>query len=343
MRLSPLKIYTLKLTLFSTVLAYLAVDMWWWHGPVWQAMHSQEQPAQAEGKVVAEVLGERITAEQWARYEREQNYLAGRETANELRRISMLMDMVRAATLRIRTRYNDKNLPDLRQIAEEEVARLASRARTPEEFEGWVRSQGYKTSQEFTDKVEVRLRGLFQLERAIAPLCEVTDAEVEKHYDLLKDQLVLPAHRTAKHIFLETHGKNPQQVQQRAQELMIRLKAGESFNQLAREHSEDLHTAPQGGELGLIWDDARRPLPELPFFDEGAIPAGTPHLVQSRWGWHIIQAGEITPARRQTLAESRDSIRSALISAQREIAIDTYFTTGVREGIRRQNIKIHAK
>lgn len=343
MKLSPLKVYTLKLTLFSAVLAYLAVDLWWWHGPVWHAMHSQELPEQTTKTVVAEVLGENITAEQWTRYETEQNFLAGREISNELRRISMLMDMVRAATLRIRTRYNDKNIPNLRQDAEKEVARLASRARTPEEFEGWVRSQGYKNRQELTDKVEVRLRSLFQLERAIEPLCKVTDAEVEKHYHLLKDQLVLPAHRTAKHIFLETHGKDSQLVQQKAQELMMRLKAGESFYQLAREHSEDMHTAPQGGELGLIWNDDRRPLPELPLFDEGAIPAGALHLVQSRWGWHIIQAGEITPARRQTLAECRDSIRAALISAQREIAIDTYFTTGVREGIRRKNIKIHAK
>lgn len=343
MRLSPLKVYALKLTLFSTVLAYLAVDLWWWHGPVWQAMHSQEPSGKTTKTVVAEVLGETLTAEQWARYETEQNFLAGREASNELRRISMLMDMVRAATLRIRTRYNDKNIPDLRQVAEKEVARLATRARTPEEFEGWVRSQGYKNSQELTNKVEVRLRSLFQLERAIAPLCEVTDTEVEKHYHLLKDQLVLPAHRTAKHIFLETHGKDAQQVHKKAQELLIRLKEGESFTQLAREYSEDLRTAPQGGELGLIWNDERRPLPELPLFDEGAIPAGTPHLLQSRWGWHIIQAGEITPARRQTLAECRDSIRAALISAQREIAIDTYFTTGVREGIRRQNIKIHVK
>lgn len=333
----------LKLTLFSTVLAYLAVDMWWWHGPLWQAIHSQEKSPQEVQDVVAEVLGEYITARQWARYEAEQNFLAGRESADALRRTSMLMDMVRAATLRIRTRYNDKNLPDCRRVAEEEVARLASRARTPEDFEAWVCSQGYKDSKELTDKVEVRLRSLFQLERAIAPLCEVTDAEVEKHYELLKEQLVLPTHRTAKHIFLETQGKDPLLVKQKAEAVLARLLAGEEFCKLAQECSEDAHTAPRGGELGMIWDDARRPLPELPFFGPSAIPAGIPHLVQSRWGWHIVQAGEISPARQQTLAECRDSIRAALISAQREIAIDTYFSTGVREGIRRQNIKIYVK
>lgn len=342
MRLSPLKIYTLKLTLFSTVLAYLAVDMWWWHGPLWQAMHPQgdDTPA-AKQNVVAEVLGEQITAEQWERYVMEQNFMAGRASADQLRRTSLLMDMVRAATLRIRTRYNDKNLPDCRSAAEEEVRRMASRARTPEQFEGWVRSQGYKSVEELTDRLEVRLRSLSQLERAIAPHCAVTDEDVAKHYELIKDQLVEPERRSVKHIFLETLGKDEQQVQQKAQELLARLQQGEDFQKLARECSEDLHSAPKGGELGIIRNDERRPLPELPLFGEQAIPAATPQMVKSRWGWHIIEAGEIAPARTLTLRECQDSLRSALISAQREIAIDTYFTTGVREAIRRQSIKIN--
>lgn len=343
MRLSPLKIYTLKLTLFSTVLAYLAVDLWWWHGPLWQAIHLQDQHPTMQQNVVAEVLGEYITAEQLARYEREQNFLAGRESADELRRTSMLMDLVRAAHLRIRTRYNDKNLPDCKKVAEEEVARLASRAKTLDFFEGWVQSQGYRDSSELIDKVEVRLKSLAQLERAIAPLCQVTDEDVAKHYELLKEQLILPENRVAKHIFLETHGKDEAEVKQRAESILARLHAGEDFRTLAQACSEDMHSAPKGGELGIIWNDARRPLQEIPLFGESAIPPHSPQLVKSKWGWHIIQAGEIHPARQQTLAECRESIHSALISAQREIAIDTYFNTGVRDAIRQKSIKIHAK
>lgn len=306
-------------------------------------MHTQHATADSAQDVVAEVMGEPITAAQLARHEKEQNYLAGRDKAGDLQRISMLMDMVRASTLRTRTRYNDKNLPDCRKQAEEEIARLATRARNPEQFESWVKSQGYRDSAELTDKLEVRLRSLCLLERAIAPHCQVSDADVARHYELIKDQLFLPAHRTAKHIFLETAGKDEALVQQQAQAIMQRLLAGEDFASLARECSQDTHTAPQGGKLGILWDDARRPLPELPLFGPQAVDAEQPTIAKSRWGWHIIVAGEITPARHQTLAEAHDSIRSALISAQREIAIDTYFTTGVREAIRRQSIKIHAK
>lgn len=343
MKWSPLKIYTLKLTLFSIVLAYLAVDLWWWHGPIWQAMHA-EQPSASElsgETVLAEVLGEQITANQLARYEKEQNYLADRKTTDALRRTSMLMDLVRAATLRIRARYNDKNLPSDRQEAENEVQRLSTRAHSPEQFETWIKAQGYRNRSEFIDKVEARLRSTRLLERAIAPHCQVSDEDVKKHYELLKEQLMLPAHRTAKHIFFATHGKDEQQVRDQAAQIMDKLRQGENFDDLARQYSEDAHTAPQGGELGVLWDDARRPLPELPLFGAAAIPAHEPYLCKSKWGWHIISAGDINPARLQTLAECRDSIRSALMSAQREIAIDTYFTTGVREAVRRQSVKIH--
>lgn len=325
------------------MLAYLAVDLWWWQGPIWQAIHNQESQVVLPKHVVAEVMGESITAEQLLRYEKEQNFLAGRDTANALRRTSMLMDLVRAMYLRIRTRYNDKNLPDCRKTAEEEVARLATRATTPEIFDAWIQSQGYHNRMEYINKVEARLKAQAQLERAIAPHCQVTEDDVAKHYELLKEQFVLPESRTAKHIFLETLGKDENLVKAKAESILTRLKAGENFGTLARECSEDLHSSPNGGELGIIWNDARRPLQELPFFGEHAIAANTPRLQKSRWGWHIIQAGELRPVRQLTLAECRDSLRSALISAQREIAIDSYFTTGVREAIRQQTIKIHAK
>ncbi len=343
MKWSPLKVYTLKLTLFSTVLAYLAVDMWWWHGPIWQAMHTNQAANNVQQHVVAEVLGEYISEEQLARYEKEQRFLSGKESTDDLRRTSMLMDLVRAATLRIRTRYNDKNIPDYREAAEEEAARLAGRAQNTEQFEAWVQSQGYESVQDFTTQIEVRLRCLHQLERAIEPFCKVTDEDIKRHYELLKDSLIAPEQRTASHIFLETHNKDASEVQKKAQHILQRLQAGESFTDLARSCSEDTQSSARGGNLGVIANDARRPLPEIPLFGESALPAHTPQLVQSRWGWHILQLGEIQPLRPLSLQECRDSIESALISAQREIAIDTYFTTGVREGIRRKSIKIHAK
>lgn len=341
MRLSPFRLHALKLALFSTVLAYLAADLLGFHGPVWHALHKGDEVPRAEG-LVAEVYGEALTEAQLLRHQAEQNWLSGRPLSDDSRRASMLVEMMKESLLRLRTRYNDKNLPDCSQRAKEEVARLASRARSDIDFLTGLASQGY-TRETFTQKVQARLMQTAQLERAIAPFCQVSDEDVERHYRELSSQLILPASRPLRHIFLPTLDRDEQEVRQEASRLLERALAGEDFAGLARQHSQDERSAPQGGDLGIIYDTPHRPLPELPLFGEGSIPSHQPVLAQSRWGWHILLAGELSPERPLPLEECRESLRTALISAQREFAVRSYFREGLREGFQQHRIKTHVK
>lgn len=336
---APLKISAIKLSIFCVVLLYLATDLFLWHGPVWNAAYGAKK-AQRPANAVATVCGEAITAEQLARYTAEQDKLAGRTTPEPSRRASRLLELVRSVDLCIRTRYNDLNLPSFRKEAEEEAARLASRAESEEAFEAQLASQGY-TRDSFTDKLEVRLKEQAQLERAIEPFTNVSDEEVAAHYEQLKGELTIPAARPVRHIFLATLHRNNEEVKGRAHALLKRLHGGEDFAAIAEEASEDARTAEQGGDLGLLYDDAARPLPELPIFGEQAIPSGVPTLAQSRWGWHILLVGDIIPARTATPEECRESIRTAIISAQRELAIRNYFKSSLREGRQHKRIKIY--
>lgn len=340
-RLSPFRLHALKLALFSTVLAYLAADLLGFHGPVWYTLHKGDEPPQKEG-LVAEVYGEAITEEQLLRHQAEQNWLSGRPLTDDSRRASMLVEMLRESLLRLRTRYNDQNLPDCSRQAEEEVARLASRARSDIDFLTTLASQGY-TRETFTQKVQARLMQTAQLERAISPFCQASDEDVEQHYRELLTQLTQPASRPLRHIFLPTLDREEQEGRQEASLLLERLRAGEDFATLARQHSQDERSAPRGGELGVIYDTPHRPLPELPLFGEGAIPSHQPVLAQSRWGWHILLAGDISPERPLQLEECRESLRTALISAQRELAARSYFREGLREGFQQHRIKTHVK
>jgi hypothetical protein len=92
-----------------------------------------------------------------------------------------------------------------------------------------------------------------------------------------------------------------------------------------------------------VYDDALLPLPELPLFGDAALPAGTPTLARSKWGWHIILAGPVTPAYTPSLEECRESIRTAIISAQRELGVNAFFDTLIKEGFQQKRIKIHVK
>ncbi len=320
---TPTRISLLKLALFTPAIAYFAIDLWLWQGPVWQLLHP-EKPQIDTSILAAEVMGEPIPLAQLARYEAEQDMLAGRSAPEAARRPLYLMDMVRHSLLHNRTRYNDKNLPPCREEAEAEVARLASRYPSDAAFTLALASQGY-TRDSFTRRVQAHLREFALLERALAPHAEPGDADVAAAYEAVKDELRLPEQRELRHIFLATLNKDAEAVRARAQALLDRLNSGQAdFATLARAESEDARSAPRGGALGRLAHDSSNPLPELPLFGEKAIPAGAPTLAQSRWGWHLLLAGEPEPARIPSFEECRESLRSALRSARREAALRTY-------------------
>ena len=221
------------------------------------------------------------------------------------------------------------------------MQRLALRAQSDEQFDAWLASQGL-TRQLFTQQMEAAMKATAQLERAVRPLCEVTDEDVAKHYEQLKDTLCAPAHRPVKHIFISALGQEPADVLARARAVMKRLEEGADFAELARKQSEDGRTADDGGDLGEVYDDEHLALPELPLFGENALPAGRPALAQSRWGWHILLPGEITPARRLTLDEVRESLRTAIQSAQYELTIRAWFDEAIREAFSKKHLHIHA-
>ena len=334
MKWTSAKIYVLKAAIIGTTLGYMCLDLWLLHGPMYGFLHKDKQAAEA----AVVVYGERISHAQMARHKADQEAISGREKTNT----SMAMDMVRSSLLRMRTRYNDNQLKHDRSAAEREVAGLASRAGSPEEFDQQLATQGY-TRRQFTDKLEARQLQLALLDRNLEPHTQVDNAAIMAHYKLLKDEMTIPASRPVKHIFIASLNRNEDDARRTAELAISRLEAGEGFADLAAEVSEDAATAKRGGNLGTVYDDAHLPLPELNLFGDNALPAGTPTLARSKWGWHVILAGPITPAYTPSLDDCRETLRTAIISAQRELGVNTFFDTLIKEAHRKQHIKIHVK
>ena len=334
MRWTSAKIHVLKAAIIGSALIYMILDLWVLRGPMYGFLHKDKQ--EIEAAVV--VYGERISHAQLARHKAEQEAISGR-TKNTT---AMAMDLVRSSLLRMRTRYNDNQLPHNRADAEQEVAALATRAGSDTEFDRQLATQGY-TRLQFTDKVEARQMQLALLDRNLASLSQVDNAAITTHYEQLKDELTIPACRTVKHIFIAGLHRSEDVARNAAEQIITRLNAGEDFAELAAEVSEDEATAQRGGNLGTIHDDALLPLPELNLFGDNAIPADTPTLARSKWGWHIILAGPITPAYTPSLDECRETLRTAIISAQRELGVNAFFDTLIKEAHRKQHIQIHVK
>ena len=147
----------------------------------------------------------------------------------------------------------------------------------------------------------------------------LTPQEVQAYYDQHRDQYRVPEQVKVRHILIKTplpgpDGKvDPSGVdlaRKKAEDVLQQLKAGGNFAELAKKYSEDAASAKDGGSLG--WIERGRTVPE---FEKAAfsLPKGsTSELVESSYGFHIIQVEDKQDAHLKTLEEVRAQIEPVL-------------------------------
>lgn len=112
----------------------------------------------------------------------------------------------------------------------------------------------------------------------------------------------------ARHILLKTSAiRDEQQTQQLANELRKRILAGEEFRALAKQYSEDIGSAMEGGELG--WISPGQMVPEFQDAMDKTEPKNVSQPFLSQYGWHILQVEErreqdMTDTMRRKMAEN---------------------------------------
>ena len=136
------------------------------------------------------------------------------------------------------------------------------------------------------------------------------DEEVlRERFEEQKARFVTPESRLASHILIEVAAEAPQvdveTARQTAEDLARRAREGEDFAELARNNSQDIGSAPEGGDLGWI-----EPGYMVQAFEDAVYelnlesPISDP--VQTGFGWHVIYLRDIRPAEGMTFTEARD-------------------------------------
>lgn len=125
-----------------------------------------------------------------------------------------------------------------------------------------------------------------------------TDAEVKARYDqLTKDAGGNEYH--LHHILVDN--------EQQAKDLIAKIKAGASFEDLAKQYSKDPGSAKNGGDLD--WSDPKAYVPEFAnaatHLQKGQM-TDTP--VHTQFGWHIIRVDDIRPVTPPPLEQVRPQI-----------------------------------
>lgn len=121
----------------------------------------------------------------------------------------------------------------------------------------------------------------------------------------------------ARHILVRVQASCQRDASQIIEELQAKLKAGESFEELARRHSDDPGSAAKGGDLGWMTKGRTVPNFEDALFALKA-PGSVSPPVETQFGLHLIQLVERKPPTLPPFDEIKASIMENLRNKLRQ-------------------------
>ncbi|HLY95799.1 MAG TPA: peptidylprolyl isomerase [Sideroxyarcus sp.] len=149
-----------------------------------------------------------------------------------------------------------------------------------------------------------------------------------------KDTPVVITQTHARHILIKTSELvSESEAKQRLQEIKQRVDKGADFAEQARLHSED-GSAPQGGDLG--WLSPGETVPEFENAMDALKVGQVSGLVQSGFGWHLIQVLE-----RRNADVSNEQKRQRARNALRTFKSDEAFQDWLRQLRDRAFVEYH--
>lgn len=201
---------------------------------------------------------------------------------------------------------------------------------TAKDFEGKVDKDPAKVKAYFD-----RNRGLFRTPEKrdvyvvvgslmdFAKNINVSDEQLRKTYQDEIDSFRTPEQVRARHILIKTQGKSDaekKQAKAKADDLLKQLQHGGNFEELAKKNSDDPGSAVKGGELGFLGHGQT-----VPNFDKALFtlqPGQLSGVIETDYGYHIIQAEEKKPAHTMSFDEAKPQLMAELQKQGASDALD---------------------
>lgn len=176
-----------------------------------------------------------------------------------------------------------------------------------------AKKAGVEKLQGVQDKIEdMRKRVIVEtyLKQKVESDAAISDNELKAFYEQNKDKFKSGEEVRASHILVKSEPE--------AQKVLAELKAGKTFEALAKQYSVDTNAGSRGGDLGWFGKGAM-----LPDFEKVAFSlkdGETSGIVKTKFGYHIIRVTGHRPPGARSFDEVKDQIKAAMIpSKQQEV------------------------
>jgi len=166
-------------------------------------------------------------------------------------------------------------------------------------------------------RAQIEISQLYdKLQDKVAGSVEVSDAEAQKYYNdnliMFKEQGGIQIY----HILVDT--------EQKANEVMAKIKQGSDFAALAKEYSTDPGSKDSGGDVGLV-NESTNFVPEFKTAALALKPGQlSPQPVKTTYGYHIIKAGEKKADSQLSFEQVKEQLKLELANDQQYQTFNTY-------------------
>ena len=164
------------------------------------------------------------------------------------------------------------------------------------------------------------------IDAEVAPKSVVKPEQLADFYAKNPDQFKQPERVHASHILIGVprgaDAAAKAQARAKAEQVLTDVKAGKDFAALAKEHSQDPGSAPNGGDLGFFQQGQM----VGPFNDAAfsLAPGTVSDLVETEFGFHIIKVAEKQPPRTIALEDVKPRLEEFLLQRNRQEQTDAF-------------------
>ncbi len=282
-------------------------------GFVWAEKKSASEGQVKEDKVVVEVNGNKLTQKEIdAKVNRTLASLSGRISPEQMEQFKVNIQSKLIDDFVTRTLLNEEIEKNHIKVDDSEVNNAVKEieAKVPEgmTLEDMLQ-QGGLSMDELRDNILFSLRANKLFDMKIKTDYVPTDKEIKKYYEDNKQKFGTPETVHARHILIKTSDKDDEKTKaekkKKIEALRKQLLDGADFAKLAKEDSE-CPSGAKGGDLGTF-PRGRMVKP----FEDAAFSQKVNEIgpvVETKFGYHIIQVLEHNQANQESLEEAKGTI-----------------------------------